>query len=141
MGAMTVEQTRATLEAYLEALLASGDFGRYFADDLVVVMVEAGQETRGREAAVGLITAAHREAFAARIEPGQVVVGAGTAALEATFVGTHTGEFAGIPATGRQVRVPYAVFYELADERITALRIYGLAGGLVRQLSTDPAAP
>ena len=30
----------------------------------------------------------------------------GKAAIEADFAGTHTGEFTGIAATGRAVRVP-----------------------------------
>ena len=63
-----------------------------------------------------------------------LVIGEGTAAIEAVFVGTHTGEFAGIAATGKEVAVPYSVFYELADGKITALRIYAMAEGLVQQL-------
>jgi predicted ester cyclase len=54
--------------------------------------------------------------------------------LEAAFVGTHVGEFAGIAATGRAVRLPYAVAYDLADGRIAALRIYLATDALVRQL-------
>jgi predicted ester cyclase len=37
-----------------------------------------------------------------------LVIGDGQAALEADFVGSHTGEFLGIPATGRSVQVPIA---------------------------------
>jgi predicted ester cyclase len=39
-------------------------------------------------------------------------------------VGTHLGEFAGVPATGRQVRVPLAVAYDLEAGRITRGRVY-----------------
>ena len=53
------------------------------------------------------------------------------------FVGTHTGDFAGIPASGKQVAVPYSVFYDLADGKITALRIYGFATGLVAALTAE----
>ena len=70
-----------------------------------------------------------------------MIVGEGTAALEAVFVGTHTGEFAGIPATGKQVLVPYAVFYELAEGRITALRIHGFLTGLMTALSAEAMPP
>ena len=53
------------------------------------------------------------------------------------LVGTHTGEFAGIPATGKEVAVPYAVFYDVADGQITALRIHGFASGLVAALTAE----
>jgi transcriptional regulator with XRE-family HTH domain len=53
---------------------------------------------------------------------------------QADFVGRHTGEFAGIPATGREVRVPYSVHYDLNNGDISALRIYNLAAGLVSAL-------
>ena len=37
--------------------------------------------------------------------------GDGEAILEAEFIGTHVGEFEGVPATLRPVRVPYSVAY------------------------------
>jgi predicted ester cyclase len=61
----------------------------------------------------------------------------GTASTELVFVGTHTGDFAGIPASGKQVAVPYAAFYDLADGMITALRIHGFATGLVAALTAE----
>jgi hypothetical protein len=42
---------------------------------------------------------------------------------------------AGIPATGKQVRLPYTAFYDLRGGLITSLRLYGL-GGLVQQLQS-----
>jgi predicted ester cyclase len=63
------------------------------------------------------------------------IVGGDRAALEADFVGRHIGEFAGVAATGRDLRVPYSVVYDLGGGRIKALRIYGLASDLVRLLS------
>ncbi len=56
------------------------------------------------------------------------------AAVEAEFVGTHVGEFAGLAPTGRLVRVPYAVAYDLAGETIAALRLYLPLDALVRQI-------
>ncbi len=49
-------------------------------------------------------------------------------------MGTHAGEFAGILATGRAVRLPYAVAYDLDGEQIAALRIYMSVDALVRQI-------
>ena len=61
--------------------------------------------------------------------------------LDADFVGRHVGEFAGVPATGRDVRVPYAVVYDVADDGIHALRIYLAPEHIVAQITGAPAGP
>ncbi len=66
-----------------------------------------------------------------------MVVGEGVAVIEALFAGTHTDEFAGIPATGTAVSVPYVVMSSLADGLITELRLYDLVSGLMQQLSVE----
>jgi predicted ester cyclase len=48
----------------------------------------------------------------------------GRAALEAEFIGTHTGDFVGMAATGKPVNVPYCVIYDFSGDEITALRIF-----------------
>jgi predicted ester cyclase len=63
-----------------------------------------------------------------------LVAGANRAMVEAEFAGRHTGEFAGIPPTGRAVRIPYAVAYDLRGDAITAVRLYLPLDALVRQL-------
>lgn len=131
-----LERTRAALETYLAALMARENVAPYLAADVVLTLVEIGQEYRGRETVAGSIAELHGVTFDARPEVSNLVAGEGTAAGEFVFVGTHTGEFAGISATGRSVRVPYTVFYDLADGEIGALRILGFASGLVAQLST-----
>ena len=138
LGAKDAEQTRAALEPYLAALVAREDVAPYFADDVVLTLVEVGQEIRGREAAAGAIAELHQATFDAKPEVTNLVVGEGNAAGEFVFVGTHIGEFAGILATGRAVRVPYTVVYDLADGQIAALRIQGFASGLVTQLTAEP---
>jgi predicted ester cyclase len=57
---------------------------------------------------------------------------------EFDFVGRHVGEFGGIGATGREVRVPYCVVYELRGEKIGAVRIYLSLDVLLRQLGDAP---
>jgi steroid delta-isomerase-like uncharacterized protein len=138
-GAMSLEQTRAVLESYLDALVAREDIGPFLADDVLLSLVEVGQEIRGRDAVAGAIDELHRDTFDARPEVVNLVVDEGTAAGEFVFVGVHTGEFAGIPSTGREVSVPYTVVYDFADGQMTALRIYGFASGLVAQLTAEAA--
>ncbi len=65
----------------------------------------------------------------------------GKAAIEADFVGTHTGEFAGIQPTGRSVRVPYSAVYDLRGDKISGLRIYFPMSLLVEQLTGCASAP
>ena len=78
----------------------------------------------------------HENAFDARPELKNLLVDAGKAAIEADFAGTHTGEFAGIQPTGRAVRVPYSVIYDLREDKISALRIYFPMSTLIQQLTS-----
>lgn len=129
-----VAHTRAVMEAYLNALVSGGDYGAYLAEDVTLTVTETGEVTRGRAAVVGLIDYLHQQAFTATVVVTSTVVGDGRAMIEAEFVGTHAGEFAGVAASGRQVRVRYAVAYDLAGESITALRLYLPMDALVRQI-------
>lgn len=64
----------------------------------------------------------------------------GVAGLEAVFVGTHIAEFAGVPATGAAVRLPYSVFYDVAGGAIVALRAYFPITVLTQQLAGAASA-
>ena len=135
--AMSIEETQAVMDTYIAALLAREDIAPYFSDDVVLELVDVGQRVEGRDEVVAAIVELHEQTFDAAPELTNAVIGEGTAAAEVVFVGTHTGDFAGIPASGQQVAVPYAVFYDLADGKITALRIHGLATGLVAAISAE----
>jgi steroid delta-isomerase-like uncharacterized protein len=121
---MSVETTSQTMRSYLEAFLALGDFADYYTDDLTWTTVGTGQELQGRQPVRDFLIWMHTQAFDAHPKVKTLVVGDGQAALEADFVGTHTGEFLGIPATGKSVQVPYCVIYDLQGDKITALRAY-----------------
>ncbi len=125
---------------YLAALLGKGPFATYMASEVVMTLVDVGQEISGRDAVEQAIIDFHWVAFDTRVEIRSLIAGAGTACAEMVFVGKHTGDFVGIPATGRGVRVPYVAVWDLEGDRITALRLYGPAGGLIQQLSGDETA-
>jgi predicted ester cyclase len=112
------------------------DFPAYFTDDVVATFEGTDQRADGRQAAAQLIRYVHEGAFDARMELKNLLTDEGKAAIEADFAGTHTGEFAGIPATSRAVRVPYSVIYDLRGDRISALRIYFPMSLLMQQLTT-----
>jgi predicted ester cyclase len=130
-----VDSGRATMEAYLEALLARAAFADYFTDDVLIDVVGSGQTAQGRAAVEGMIRYLHEQAFDGAAAVKHLTVAGDSAALEADFVARHIGEFAGIAPTGRNIRVPYSVHYDLDRGRIKALPIYGLASDLVSALS------
>jgi predicted ester cyclase len=128
------ERTRAVMNAYIEALVARGDYGRHFAEDVTFTVMDSGEVTRGRDAVIGLIDYLHTQAFDATPVVRQVIVDGSHVVLEAEFAGTHEAEFAGIAATGRAVKLPYAVGYDVEDGAITALRAYLSMDALIRQI-------
>jgi steroid delta-isomerase-like uncharacterized protein len=126
---------RQVMQDYLDALVKRADFPAYFTDDVVATFEGTDQRAAGRDGAGQLIRYVHEGAFDARMELKNLLTDDGKAAIEADFAGTHTGEFAGIPATGRAVRVPYSVVYDLRGGQISALRIYFPMSLLIEQLS------
>src|SRR3954468_6620308 len=136
-GVMSVAETQAVIDAYLTALVAREDIAPFFKDDVVLELVDVGQRIQGRDEVAGVIEGWQQQSFDARPELTNLIVGEGTAAIEAVFAGTQTGEFAGIPASGKHVAVPYAVFYDMADGQITAVRIHGFVSGMVSQLTAE----
>lgn len=136
-GAVAEEtaRTRAVLEAYWQ-----DHDPRYVAEDAVFTLMPSGQEISGRDAIAAHLHHFYREALDARAERTGAIFGPGAGLLEAVVVGTHTGEFAGVAATGRAVRVPIAVAYELENGLITRARIYIMMNVLMAQISA-PAGP
>ncbi len=137
---MSVEETQNTVSRYVDALLNGGDFASFFADGVSWTTMETGERIQGRDAVGDYIVALHTQLFHASPELVGVTYADGTAGLEAVFVGTHTAEFAGVPATGATVRMPYSVFYDVSGGTITALRAYFPVGALVQQLAGAASA-
>lgn len=131
---MSAAQIRETLQQYVEVLLARGDYGRFFDDDIEFALMGTDQQSRGAQAAEQTIRFLHETAFDAEPEFANLVVDDHGAAAEAVFVGTHTGDFSGVSATGNPVRVPYSVFYDLGADKISALRIYMPMDQLLAQI-------
>ena len=132
---MSVETTAETMRSYLDTLLARGDFADYFTDDVTWTTVGTDQELQGRQPVRDFLIWMHTQAFDAHPKVKTLVIGDGRAALEADFVGAHTGEFLGVPATGKSVQVPYCVVYDLQDGKLAALRAYIPMDLFAQQLS------
>lgn len=115
------DATLRVLERYWNA---EDDDTSMFAADVVYRMMATGEEHRGPGGIRQLLHDFYQVSFDAIAETRNVVIGDGIGVLEAEVVGTHIGEFAGVPATGKEVRIPLVVVYEVADDLIHAGRVY-----------------
>jgi hypothetical protein len=128
--AMSVDDTRNVLEAYWQ-----DHDPRYVAENAVFTMQPTGEEIRGRDAIAKHLAGFYHGALEARAVRTNAIFGDGQGVLEARVVGRHTGVFAGVPATGRDVDVPICVTYDLADGLIERARIYLMVNVLLRQIT------
>ncbi len=97
-----------------------------------------GQDRHGRDGVLGLLNFFYHIAFEATAEPRVTIFGENNAVWEGEFIGRHTGEFAGIPATGKDVRVPLCVLYDVEAGEIKRARIYFEMPVLFQQLGVQP---
>lgn len=107
---MSVSQPMELMRKYTDALLNHGDFAAHFSEDVVATLegIEP-QRFEGREAVREWIEGAHA---LGTIEPRSMFAEDRYAGSEWEFV-RNDG-----------VKVPYAVFYELAEGQITGLRLF-----------------
>ena len=126
---MGTHETRAVLERYLrghdvEALAADADF----------TVMGTGQRAKGPKEISGLLEFFYRLAFDAKAEEKSLVVDGDRAVLEADFVGRHIGEFGDLKPTGKSVRVPLCVAYEVRHGKISTAHVYFETDALRKQL-------
>ena len=120
-GQMSVEETRAVMERYFAS--EHGDVSM-MSPDVEFTIMSTGDVHRGPEAVLGMLNWFYHVAFEATAEPRNVVIADGRAFAEFDFVGRHIGEFAGVPGTGKDVRVPLAVAYDVANGQVVRGRVY-----------------
>jgi steroid delta-isomerase-like uncharacterized protein len=123
------------MDRYLDALRNGKDFSQCFAADVVWTTVETGEQIQGRDAVREYIVAMHARSFDAHPELVTLLTGDGAAMVEVVFIGRHVDTWEGVPATGRDVRLPYAMAYDVAGGFITALRAYFPFAALRAQLT------
>ena len=128
---MSIESTREIMMRFFDA--EHGDVSM-MAEDVVFTLMASGDESRGKEAVQRMFAYLYHIAFDATAVPGLVLFDENHAVLEAVFTGKHIGDFNGIPATGKVVRVPMCVVYDLAGGLIQQARIYFEQPALLKQL-------
>jgi hypothetical protein len=126
----TTEQTRQVLEAYWK-----NHDPRYVAEDAVFIMLPTGEEIKGRAAIAKHLEEFYTGSLTAHAEVLNSIFSDNKGLLEAVVVGKHTGIFAGIPATGRDVKVPIAVSYDLENGLVKRARIYMMVNVLLDQIN------
>jgi predicted ester cyclase len=128
---MSLERTRELMNRYFSSNHA--DVGA-LADDAVFTVMSTGQQYRGPKEILQMLNYFYHVAFDADAESSGNVIADGKAVFEGTFTGIHIGEFAGIPATKKKVRVPLCVAYDVDNDKITNARIYLEMPVLMKQL-------
>jgi steroid delta-isomerase-like uncharacterized protein len=131
---MSIESTRETMLRYLNS--EHGDTSM-MADDVVFTVMARGDETKTPVGVLAMLHYFYHVAFDATADPRVTLFGEHNAMQEVDFVGKHIGEFAGIPATGKDVRVPLCVVYDLANDQIKRGRVYFEMPALLQQLGVS----
>jgi steroid delta-isomerase-like uncharacterized protein len=73
------------------------------------------------------------------IEPGEYLHTDDAVFVEVTLGGTHQGEWAGIPATGKSASVRIACLYEFEEDRLVCERVWFDLATVLRQLGVLPS--
>ena len=126
---MSAESTREVMLRYFGS--AHGDTSM-MADDVVFTIMDTGEEHRTPQGILQMLNDFYHGTFEADVETTNTIFGDGQAVVEGLIVGKHTGTFAGVPATGKDVRVPICVVYDLENDKIKKGRVY-VAGGVFMQ--------
>jgi len=131
---MSINTTQSTVKRYFES---NHKDASTMTNDVVFTVMATGQESHGQEAVLGMLNYFYHVAFEANAEPRVTIYGENNALWEGDFVGKHIGEFAGVPATGKDVRVPLSVVYDIENGKIKRGRIYFEMPALFQQLGVQ----
>lgn len=132
--AQSPERYAKTKEMVMRYLESNHSDLSMMADDVVFTNMATGDEHKGPEAVREMLNYVYHIAFDAKAELKNLIIEDNKAVLEAEFYGKHIGEFAGIQATNKDVRVPLCVIYELENDKIKKGRIYFEVPALLEQL-------
>ncbi|OQY80122.1 MAG: hypothetical protein B6D41_21605 [Chloroflexi bacterium UTCFX4] len=132
---MSVDSTKETMLRYFNS---EHDDISMMANDVVFTIMATGQEHQSPQGVMGMLNYFYHVAFDATAETRTLLFGENNAMVEGEFVGKHIGEFAGIPATGKNVRVPICVVYDLENAQIKRGRVYFEMPALMAQLGVMP---
>ena len=128
-----VELLRATQEKF-----NAGDLDgcmSHLAPDFVINLAELPEPMRGRDVWRQNAEVIKRAFPDIQVHIQDIVAAGDQVALRVILRGTHSGEFLGIPATGRSIHYVSHEFYRIADGLIAEEWICSDTGTLMRQIS------
>lgn len=128
---MSVENTRRVITLYLEA---DYDDMSVLSRDVIFTIMSTGESSQGPEAVMEMRRSFYNGSFTAKAKGTNLVIGENSAVLEARVVGTHTGEYAGVPATGKEIDVPLVVVYDIEGDFVIRGRVYFEVPVFLRQV-------
>jgi len=108
---MSTDGKNQTMSAYFEAL-GTGRFRQFFTDDVTWTTIQSGATVEGADAVEAAINGLH--ARMSDLSTRQLMSAPRVAYLEGTCAGESDGH-----------RIPFRVAYDLAGDRIKAMRAYG----------------
>ena len=138
---MTAETNHRIMERFTSEFLTTGDAllaQEFLSPD--VVLHFAGQQQRGRDTYLAVV-AANAATFGDLVWTVEEMVADGDAvAVRYTMTGTHKGDFAGIPPTGKAVAAQSMAFYRLANGQIVEERAQLDMLAILQQIGAAPVA-
>jgi steroid delta-isomerase-like uncharacterized protein len=138
---MTAAANKRTMERFTSEFLPTGDptlAEEFLSPDIVIYF--AGQQQQGLDSYLAVV-AANRDTFADLVWTVEdMVANDTTVAIRYTMTGTHRGDFAGVPSTGKAVVAQSMAFYRLTDGKVVEERAQLEMLGLLQQLGAAPSA-
>jgi len=111
-----------------------------FTDDAVYEDVPLGAVNRTPDEMRQFISAGWAAFPDLRFEPTAAAINGANGVVEWTMLGTHRGDFPGLPATGKTFTVRGVSVMELSGEKIRRVRDYWDFATVLRQLGVLPAS-
>ena len=139
---MAIEENKVVVQRFAEEVLQKHNLS--VIDDIIseeyVWHGPDGQEVKGPEGFKQLATISLTGFSDGRFTIDAMVAEGDIVAVRYTRTGTHDGEYHGIPPTGKQINIPVAYFYRIADGKIIEARGYSDSLMLLQQLGVGPSS-
>lgn len=132
---MTREQFQAHLDTRSVNTHDAAAVAGWFSEDGVQRIVSQGVEARGREAIRDNMAALFVGFPDVRLDVRDVFSDANRMCVQVTMRGTHSGEYVGVPATGRSIEVQMCLVFTFDDAGLAKEEVvYSDAATFFRQL-------